>query len=371
MRRDRRRHTAPGYLWAYMQRRSYYIAVILFLVAVVAVLLVVSSSLPDYGKNLSLNISADLIGTIVVLFIIAPFIARAELRRDSVLERFDHRAFIGQAADARYRILILEMWTDLLQGGYRQPFLGSLRAALEQNVEVRILLLDPDARAAEQRADDLLRQTNVFDSIMDNLLVLYEFRHGLQEHLQKNIDIRIYSALPPVQMYRVDDSIVVSFYPVNITSWNAAQYQTSPQAQLGTFVGTKFDELWEAPSTRTLDQFWAITIRVDSGANQRSYRVKFVTSEEETYVCGREVVAGHAITGIGGLPVRVVDDNGTRAGREAVESYSFQTVDGISQDYVVVQDLFSRKYGQSNDDVILKLVRNPHETALNIEALEP
>jgi di/tricarboxylate transporter len=77
-----------------MVRRRYYVAVILFLAAVVAILLIFSSSLSDYGKNLSLNLAADLIGTIVVLFLIAPFIERAELRRDSVLERFDHRAFI-------------------------------------------------------------------------------------------------------------------------------------------------------------------------------------------------------------------------------------------------------------------------------------
>ncbi|MGH3784674.1 MAG: hypothetical protein ACRDRO_29690 [Pseudonocardiaceae bacterium] len=182
-----------------------------FLAAVVAILLGVSISLPDYGKNLSLNLAADLISTIVVLFVIAPFIERAELRRDSVLERFDHRAFIRQAADARHRILILEMWTDLLQGAYQRPFLNAVRAALEQNVEVRMLLLDPDARAAEQRADDLLRQTNVVENIMDNLLILHDFRHDLPDRLRSNMEIRVYSALPPVQMYRVDDHVVVSF----------------------------------------------------------------------------------------------------------------------------------------------------------------
>src|SRR5262249_24486697 len=162
----------------------------LFLVIVVGVLLQVSSSLPDYGKNLSLNLAADLIGTIVVLFLIAPFIERAGLRRDSVLDRFDHRAFIRQTADARRRILILEMWTDLLQGGYQRPFLDAIRTALEQNVEVRILLLDPDARAAEQPGDDLLRRTNVVDNILDNLLILHEFRSALPDPLRQKIEIR-------------------------------------------------------------------------------------------------------------------------------------------------------------------------------------
>lgn len=360
MSKDRRRYIVPGYVWAYMQRRRYYLVIMVLLAAVVMILLRVSSSLPDYGTNLSLNVAADLIGTIVVLFVIAPFIERAALRRESVLERFDHGAFIRQAADARRRILILEMWADLLQGGYQRPFLDSLRAALDQNVEVRILLLDPDARAAEQRADDLLRQTNVVENIMDNLLVLHAFRHKLREPLQRNIEIRVYSALPPVQMYRVDDHIVVSFYPANITSWNAAQYQTNPHSQLGTFVGTKFDELWEAPTTRTLDQFQAITIKVDSGEDEKSYRVQFVTSGEELYVRGREIIEGHLATGIGGLPVRVVDSN-AKGERVEPEPYSFVPLEPTSEDCATAQELFVRKYGPGHNDVILKLVREPRE----------
>jgi hypothetical protein len=355
---DRRRYIVPGYMWAYMQRRRYYLAVMVFLAAVVAILLVLSSSLPDYGRNLSLNLAADLIGTIVVLFVIAPFIERAELQRDSVLDRFDHRSFIRQAADARHRIVILEMWTDLLQDGYQRPFLNSIRAALEQDVEVRILLLDPDARAAEQRADDLLRRTNVVDNIMDNLLVLNNFRNDLPERLRSNMEIRVYSALPPVQMYRVDDRIVVSFYPVNITSWNAAQYQTSPRAQLGTFVGTKFDELWEAPSTRTLDQFREIIILVDSGKDQKSYQVKFVIYGNETYVRGAEVVAGHLDTGISGLPVQVVDRN-AKGEREVSGSYSFMSLDSMSEDGKIVRELFGSKYGRGCSEVILKLSYRP------------
>jgi hypothetical protein len=353
---DRPRYVMPSYIWAYMHRRRYYMAVIAFLTVVVAILLMVSSSMPDYGKNLSLNLAADLIGTIVVLFLIAPLIERAELRHDSVLERFDHRAFIRQVADARRRVMILEMWTDLLQGGYRQPFLGAVQAALDQNVEVRILLLDPDARAAEQRADDLLRRTNVVDNILDNLLALHEFRSALLEPLRRRIEVRVYSALPPVQMYRVDDQVVVSFYPVNITSWNAAQYQTNPRAQLGTFVGTKFDELWEAPSTRTLDQFRTIIIRVDSEGGGRSHEVHFVIFEDEIYLPGKKILDGHPNDDVTDLSVVVVDCN-AKGEWEVSESRSFVPLDAGSEDHAVARELFGRKYGQDYREAILKVVK--------------
>jgi hypothetical protein len=347
-----------SWLWAFLQRRRYYGVIAAALVVVIVALLGVSSSLADYGKNLSLNLGADLIGTLVVLFVIAPFMGRAERSREAVLERFDHSAFIRQAGDARHRIVILELWTDLLEGGYKRPFLDALKVALSRGVEVRMLILDPDARAAEQRADDLLRQTDVVDNIMDNLLILHEFKRDLPERVRDNLDIRVYSALPPVQMYRVDDHLIVSFYPVNVTSWNAAQYQTSPQAQLGTFVATKFDELWEARSTRTLDQFRRVTLEVDGETD--AYRVRFVSSGERVYVSGRSVVAGHLRTGIDGLPARLLIEN-AKGEQRSSPAYSMVPLDPAAADFATAQELFRQKYGPDHQDVILQLTASAAE----------
>jgi hypothetical protein len=349
-----------SWLWTFVQRRRYYAVVAAALVVVIVALLGVSSSLADYGKNLSLNLGADLIGTLVVLFVIAPFMGRAERSRESVLERFDHRAFIRQAGDARHRIVILELWTDLLQGGYKTPFLDALRIALTRGVEVRMLMLDPDARAAEQRADDLLRQTDVVDNILDNLQILHDFQRDLPERVRGNFDVRVYSALPPVQMYRVDDHLIVSFYPVNVTSWNAAQYQTSPQAQLGTFVATKFDELWEARSTRTLEQFRGVTLEVDGEDEGQSYRVRFVSAGERIYVSGQAIVAGHLRTGIDGLPARLVTEN-AKGEQRSSQPYALMPLDPAAADFRTAQELFRRKYGQNHQDVILQLAASGTE----------
>jgi hypothetical protein len=346
------RRRAKNFFLAWVRRRRYYAITGAALVVVVVVLLVLSRSLDRYGENLSLNLGADLIGTIVVLFLIAPFLSKADRLNESVLDRFNHRAFVRQSAGARQRIMILELWADLLQGGYQAEFLGALREALDRRVEVRILLLDPDARAAEQRSDDLLRQTDVVNNILDNLRVLNDFEHDLPERLRGYLDVRIYLALPPVQLYRVDDHMIVSFYPVNMTSWNAAQYQTNPQAQLGQFVCAKFEELWEAHSTRRLERFWTLTLE---DQNER-YDARFVTAGDQIYVSGRKIVERNLRSGIDGLPVRIV---GSTSDGHRSQAYELTPLDRTSPDLAAALDLFNRKYGHTHQDVILRLTASP------------
>src|SRR5262249_13651463 len=196
-----RPHRRRSRVLAKLRRRRYYLVVAGALASGAGVAIWLGSSGQDSLESLSLNLGADLIGTILAVFLIGPIIERAELRRDSVLERFDHSKFIRQVAAARHRVFILELWTDLLQGGYTRHFLDALREALQQRVEVRMLLLSPYARAAEQRADDLRRQTNVVENIMDNLRTLHQLRRDLPERQRDNMEVRVYKALPPVQMY--------------------------------------------------------------------------------------------------------------------------------------------------------------------------
>ena len=368
------------YFWAYMQRRQVYVWLAVGLLAIVVILLVVSASLQDWGKNLALNLSADLIGTIIVLFAVSPFLARAESQGDHVRGNFDRAGFIRQAADARRQIQILELWTDMLQEPYRQRFLSALLSALKQQVTIRMLLLSPDGRAAEQRADDLRQKTDVAADILENLRIMYDFVHrDIPEVFRRNVDVRVYSALPPVQMYQVDRHVTVSFYPVSVTSWNATQYVTSPDSQLGTFVGEKFDELWKARSTRSLDQFWETTVIVGSDVSRldsdpgdgeedgRSYSVRFVTLHESIYVSGQRIVADHAEKGIAGLTAYSVDDNVTGTSDQS-GPFSLLRVDSASETYQGVRQLFRHKYGRE-PNVLLELAELAPEPTRAAESL--
>jgi hypothetical protein len=168
------------------------------------------------------------------------------------------------------------------------------------------------------------------------------------------MEVRIYSALPPVQMYLVDSYEVISFYPVNAISWNAAQYQTDGQSQLGRFVSNKFDELWEAASTHTLEQYCFVSVEIKDGAATASHRLEFVDHNGVTYLGGQEVVNSYAGHGIGSLTAHVVEES-TMGEREMPRRYGLVRVvdaDELSR----VSNLFASKYGRGHTDMILKLV---------------
>ncbi|RZS33871.1 hypothetical protein EV193_11021 [Herbihabitans rhizosphaerae] len=334
--------------WArsWVARRRYYALLAGVLLVAVVVLLALWRTSEGDNKDLTLNLGSELIGTVIVLFVITPFLARADRKVDAILARFDHDAFIRQAADAKEHIRILELWTDLLQAEFQRRFLAAVGEALSVNAEVRILLLDPDSRAAQQREDDLQHRIDVDDSILQNLRTLHEFQTKWGGH---RIDIRVYRAMPSVQMYQVDDHMLVSFYPTKVTSWDSTQYQTGPTAHLGIFVDTKFEELWTADSTRTLEQLWTVVLE-DEG-NGRQHSLPFVSIGGSMYVGGLKVDSKNLRSIMDGQPFKVVEND-----TDKKRPCSLKPLEPTAEAETAVQELFTRKYGAKHQDLIFELV---------------
>ena len=87
---------------------------------------------------------------------------------------------------------------------WRARFLDGLRAAAERGVRIQILVLDPDSKAAEQRSRDLDNQFNVARVISEVLQEFWRLRAGLIDRATGQLEIRVYSLLPPARMYRWD-----------------------------------------------------------------------------------------------------------------------------------------------------------------------
>jgi len=165
-----RRESRLARLTGYVKRRWHYAGIGGALAILATVLGGTADSLGSPWRDLNLNLAADLLGTMLALFLIGPMIERGDMRREKVIDRFDHRTFLRQIEQSKRNIAILELWTDLLEGVYERHFRDGLNVALDNGAEVQILIMDPDTPAAQQRAHELSRN-DVPARIMRNLVV--------------------------------------------------------------------------------------------------------------------------------------------------------------------------------------------------------
>jgi hypothetical protein len=126
----------------------------LVLISVLAGLLLWQAlSIADFGPNLALNLGADLIGAIVVIFVVSPLITRAQHGRVREHRRLDYDWFTDQVVHATSEVRILDTFSGLLDRPGTARFLRVTRDSLLRRARVRILLVDPTApQPAQHRA---------------------------------------------------------------------------------------------------------------------------------------------------------------------------------------------------------------------------
>lgn len=321
-----------------------------------AVLLVVGRGTSGYGQDILVNVGASLVMVALSFIVFDPVFE--DLRKNAVEEHrtLDHDRLILHIAAAQTEVDILETWTGLLEDRHRDRFLGAVDSAVRHGVDVRILLLDPDSAAAEQRAEEL-HHARVPLLIMDNLRYLYRFRRGLEPRLARQLQVRVYDASPSVQLYRWDDKALISFFPIGVRAYDARQIEAYMDSPLGQFMASRFDELWGTSTTRTLDDFMALplTIRLGDAALATS-DAHFVRLGEEFFVDGRTLLdhladhGVHQLTVATARPLDVGEWRGSAFGMVRVDHRDRR------QRTAVVQQ-FDAKYGPGHEQsVILRLV---------------
>src|SRR6188768_3562203 len=94
--------------------RSRILAVLVVFAALSATLLWLARGSADYGPNLAMNLGAELIGTLVVIFAITPIIRRAERGRVREHRHLDFGWYIDRVTTATTTIRILHTFTRML-----------------------------------------------------------------------------------------------------------------------------------------------------------------------------------------------------------------------------------------------------------------
>jgi hypothetical protein len=321
-----------------------------------AALLVVGRDTRGYSQDILVNVGASLVMVALSFVVFDPIFE--DLRKNAVEEHrtLDHDELIRHIAAARTEVDILETWTGLLEDSHRDRFFHAVDAALRHGVDVRVLLLDPDSAAAEQRAEEL-HHAQVPTLIMENLRYLYRLRRELEPRLARQLQVRVYDASPSVQLYRWDDKALISFFPVGVRAYDARQIEAFMDSPLGQFMESRFDELWGSSTTRAIDDFMSLALTVQLGDDTLGTGdAHFVKLDGDCFVDGRSLLDHLADHGVHQLSLATASP--LEVGQWRGSAFDMVRLDHRDRRHrAAVVELFDIKYGPGHENsVILRLV---------------
>ena len=349
----RRYQLGGGLRW--LRRRTRYVAVLGTLGACIAVLLLVGYHTAGNSASLALSVAASLIIVIATYLIFNPVLEGIRAATTREHPRLDLEEFTKHIADASNGVDILDTWTRLLEGHIRDRFFAAVRDALEGHVTIRILLLDPESKAAEQRAEEIGHHADVPRTIMETLFQLDRFRQNLSTGLRDSFDVRVYSASPSVQLYRWDDRALFSFFPIGRSSHETPKLETQVLTPWGQFVQGRFEELWHDTRTLPLQRYMYLPLEVAaSDTTREQMQVRFVWFDGLCYVSEPALLRHIARHGIRSLSVHP-DMSDWRDANDASTAYALKMLDEITQSSDEISEKFRTKYGSAHE-IILVLV---------------
>jgi hypothetical protein len=192
---------------------------------------------------------------------------------------------------------VLDTFSYLFDRPRADTFFRAAREAMSRQAHVRVLLLHPDSRAARQRASELVAgpgQVDLHREIMRNVRLLDEFATSLTEPLAHRFEARLYAASASVTLYRWDDRSLVSFLPIGRLSGDGTQLEVGSTSPLGTFVGERFDELWDhgTPITECLRMRLDVT---DGQSTAFTHHCEYVHHDDRIHVAEPALLAHLAV----------------------------------------------------------------------------
>jgi hypothetical protein len=172
------------------------------------------------------------------------------------------------------RIRILETFSSLVNQ-YHLELATAIQEAIKAGAEVEVLLFHPYSAGAQRRSEQLKGRANVSEGIRKNLAYLFELQ-SVTEHISpKSMQIRLYTALPSIQMYRLEEWAFVSLFPIGNRSDRSPNLKVPMDNPFGSYVDEAFEELWkgtdEAPTISIDDHMRLQFIIPSPGLTSFSY----------------------------------------------------------------------------------------------------
>ena len=143
-------------------------------------------------------------------------------------------------ANSKNTITILQTWLpDIVN--FEQAFIS----ALNNGSEIKVLLLDPLSEYAKQRSKDLGYSDPNYASNIINANIAHLQRFNRTRNALKKIEVRLYDALPSLQIYSCDQKKYIGFFYHGEWSTQMPTLEISdPKSLLGRNLEDEFLKVW-------------------------------------------------------------------------------------------------------------------------------
>jgi phosphatidylserine/phosphatidylglycerophosphate/cardiolipin synthase-like enzyme len=255
-----------------------------------------------FWPNFLLNSAGDLIGGMIVLFLIEPIVRQAAAQQIRQHPRLDYAWFLRRVGEARKQIRILDTFSGLFDKDH-DGAIRALRDAAIQGTDIRVLLMSPNTDASALREFQLrqsmpglwindLIQANIADFRLLEAAIL-AVGNGLPHG---RFELRLFTVAAPFALYGWDDRALFAFLPPHALSNHSTQLEITDQSQLGREALDQFEALWA--DAAPIPQLLPVQV-VDEQAT-RDLLVRFVHIENATYLISKRIDAAiHANPALG------------------------------------------------------------------------
>jgi hypothetical protein len=243
------------------------------------------------------QLSADLVGSILLLSVITPLIQTA-LREDVTLcDRLDLDEYVDMVNERSHEsVCILDSFSMVLAPNQRYELIyQALAGALRRGAEVRVLLLEPGCAAAERRhmqlADNFAQRglPEPRQIMWQSVRQLREFQRALPLEWRDQFEARFTTKQPIMHIYQCDKQAYISFPRGERPSNFERQLQVDViRADIWVVASDHFNELWLDAVPMT--QYIELPIRVFLGDTELPVKVEYVRHRGQLFVYNEALV---------------------------------------------------------------------------------
>jgi hypothetical protein len=329
------------------------LAVIVIIAMVCGVLLLLARGAERYGENLALNVAAEFIGALLVVFALTPMLRRAQQGGVREHRRLDYGWFTDRVATAGDSVRVLHTFSRLFAPPYSDRFLAATRALLRRGGFAHILLMHPDSLAAAQRTAELRGHGDVGAETRRNLVTLDEFRRSLPADARARCEVRLSTASASVQMYQWDGRLLASFLPVGRLSGDHTQLEVAVDSPLGDFLLERFEELW--PDGVTIEDYMRLRVVLRDGTGETAFPVRYVRADDDLYLVAEADLIAHLARARHHDVTAVVGTDPVGTGPIGTGEHAVDIVAPDSPEAATVRRLVEAKYGRA-ERIFVRLV---------------